>query len=101
MSAADYDSWRDDPATERGEGYAIGGYGTRTRLRQKRKWLAPFVHHFRLAAVDFGMIVLAGLAVFLLAEIRNVGTLIAAAAVVVFVLMWFRVRRMEHEKRPR
>jgi len=104
IERADYDSWRDDPSpepVERGHGFALGGHGTHHRVRVQARWRAVLGQRVRLALVDLGLIVFAGLMVFVAAVTRWLPLFVLAVVVIGFVSLWFRHQRMEHERRPR
>jgi len=102
MSGA-YDSWNPDAdeAIERGHGYSIGGGYNRRSIRLRPKWRATFIYHLRIVLIDMTVILLPFLGAFLLAVTRALWSLIVTALLFLFAATWFRVRRMEHEKRPR
>src|SRR5215469_1850907 len=99
MSRPDYDSFIDEPDTERGYGLALGGAGRRQTVRARGRWRATAAHHAKLTAVDMVMVALP-VPVFTLAWfLRSQVAFIAGCVLVLWMFLWFRTQRMQHAKR--
>jgi len=102
-----FDSWVDgvnyhpDDTVHRGDGYAIGGHGTRNTVRIRARWRAQFAHQIRLAVLDTVMLCAVVFLVWLTWVTKSEIVFIITAVVSAVVVMFFKHQRYERERRPR
>lgn len=101
-----YDSWNPQPddtydSVIRGPGYALGGGNKRTSIRMPVRWRTHFWGLCRMALLELCVVLFPICMALMFGVWRHVWSFLLACLSLAFCGLYFRNRRMDHEKRPR